>query len=96
MKHLKQMCECINNHGGFPAILWVKHGQVQDQGVDQPKNGVSYNAACSTVKSGILNHHIVRLEPMTPGAIDLGALNGLKFNVATGLPGSALSKAKQW
>ena len=65
-------------------MLWVKRGQVQDQVVDQPNNGLPYNAARSTVKSGILNHHIVRLEPMTPEAIDLDALNDLKFNVATG------------
>ena len=65
-------------------MLWVKHGRVQDQGVNQPNNGLAYNVARATVESGILNRHIVSLEPMTPEAIGSDALNNLKFNVATG------------
>ena len=80
----RSVCDYINNHGGFRIFLWVKRGQVQDQGVDQPNDGLPYNAARSTVESGILNHHIVRMEPMTPTAIDGEALNNLKFNVSTG------------
>ena len=80
----RSVCEYINNHGGFRAMLWVKRGQVQDQGVDQPNNGLPYNGTRTTVESGILNHHIVRLKPMTPEAIDLDELNKLKFDVATG------------
>ena len=80
----EDVCDYINDRGGFRAMIWVKRGQVQDQGVDQPNNGLPYNAARATVESGILNHHIVRLEPMTPEAIDLDELNNLKFNVSTG------------
>lgn len=80
----QHVCEYINTHGGFRAMLWVKHGQVQYQGENQPNNIPPYNAARSTVKSGISNHHITRLEPMTPEAIDLDTLNSIKFNVTTG------------
>ena len=74
----------INNHGGFLVMLWVKRGEVLDQGVDQPNNGLPYNAAHTTVQSGILNHHITRMEPMTPESINVEQLNELKFHVSTG------------
>ena len=49
--------------------------------MDQPKG---YLAQKSTIESGVLNHHIVRLEPMTPSAIDLAELKSRQFNVNTG------------
>eukprot|EP00957_Ditylum_brightwellii_P055945 4239416-Ditylum_brightwellii.AAC.1 len=65
-------------------MLWVKRGEVLDQGVDQPNNGLPYNAARTTVKLGNLNHHIVRVIPMKPEVLDIGYLNDLKFDVNTG------------
>ena len=52
-------------------MLWLKRGEVLDQGVDQPNNGLPYNATRTTVESGTLNHHIKRFEPMTPESIDV-------------------------
>ena len=54
----QDVCDYINLCGGFKIILWVKRGVVMDQGVDQPNNGLPYNAARTTVQSGNLNHHI--------------------------------------
>ena len=65
-------------------MLWVKRGEVLDQGVDQPNNGLPYNATRTTVESGALNHHITRFEPMTLESIDVEQLNELKFDVSTG------------
>ena len=76
---------CINNRGGFNAILWVKRGEVLDQGVDQPNNGLACNAARTEVESSSLNHHIVRLFPAAPDAINTEDLNALKFNAVAGL-----------
>ena len=47
-------------------IGWAKRGEVMDQGVSQPNNGLHGTAAKVMVQSGTLNHHITRLEPMDP------------------------------
>ena len=74
----------INNHGGFLAFLWVKRGEVNDQGVDQPNNGLPNNAAHTRVESGVLKHHIVRLDPMIPESSDIEQFDELKFDVKNG------------
>ena len=75
----------INNNGLFMVILWVKRGEVLDQGVDQPNSGLPYNAESTKVESGNLNYHIARLLLMDPEDIDMKEVDGLKFNVETGL-----------
>jgi hypothetical protein len=74
----------INNSGGWQVFGWAKRGEVLDQGVDQPNNGLPHNAPRVMVEAGTLNHHITRLEPMCPERVDLDALNGIKFDVTTG------------
>ena len=69
---------------GFRAFVWAKRGLVRDTGVDQPNDGLPYDASRSTVESGVLNHHIVRLEPMDPANIDLDQLKLRQFDVTTG------------
>eukprot|EP00957_Ditylum_brightwellii_P135738 10350958-Ditylum_brightwellii.AAC.1 len=51
-----------------------------DQSVDQPNNGLPYNAVCTTVESGSLNHCIVQMMPMIPKQIDTEHLNGLNLS----------------
>lgn len=72
-----------NNAGGFRVVGWAKRGEVQDQAVDQPGNGLPHNAPRVLVQSGNLNHHITRLDPMRPQDVDLSVLEGLKVNAAT-------------
>ena len=71
----------INTNGLFKVILWVKRGEVLDQGVDQPNNGLPYHAESTRVESGNLNHHIVRLFPMKPDDLDMTEFEALKFNI---------------
>ena len=54
----------INRLGNFRIIGWAKRGEIQDQGVAQPGQGLQHNAAKVMVQSGTLNHHICRIEPM--------------------------------
>ena len=68
----------------FRIIGWVKRGEVLDQGVSQPSYGLSHNAPRILVQSGLLNHHIARVDPMRPEIIDVNYLNGLKFDVVNG------------
>ena len=63
---------------------WAKRGEVMDQGVSQPNNGLHGTAAKVMVQSGTLNHHITRLEPMTPSDLNHDFYNTLRFNVETG------------
>ena len=74
----------INTIGGFIVVGWVKRGEVEDQGVDQPNNGLPHNAQRVMVQSGNLNHHISKLEPMNPEAVNFITLNGCKFDVNAG------------
>ena len=74
----------INEHGGFRIYLWVRRGEIKDQGVDQPNRGLAWNAERATVESGLIKHHIVRMEPANPAALDVDALEGFKFNVSSG------------
>ena len=84
--------EYINEKGGFRAFVWAKRGLVEDAGVDQPEG---YRAQKSTIESGLLNHHIVRLEPMVPSAIDLAELKSRQFNVDTGFRTGDLSEDEE-
>jgi len=78
--------DLINNDaGGFMVYGWTKRGEVQDQAVDQPGNGLPHNAPRVMVEAGTLNYHVTRIDPMQPEAIDLNVLDGLKVDVATGL-----------
>ena len=74
----------INSLGGFMVVGWAKRGEVEDQGVDQPNNGLPHNAPRVMVQSGNLNHHISKLEPTNPDAINLITLDGYKFDVNVG------------
>eukprot|EP00957_Ditylum_brightwellii_P100590 7667482-Ditylum_brightwellii.AAC.1 len=62
----------------------AKHGEVQDQGVDQPNNGLPRNASRVRVQSGTLHHHITRMDPMLPGDVNITLLNQMKFDVVNG------------
>ena len=78
------MCEYINNHGGFQIFAWVKRGEMLDQGAEQPGSGLPHYATRTTIESGNLIYHIVRMEPMVPENIDLDELAALKFDVTQG------------
>ena len=71
----------INDNGGFRAFVWAKRGVVEDAGVGQPDG---YGAERIAVESGILNHHLARIEPMEPEKIDVLTLWEKQFNVDTG------------
>ena len=45
---------------------WAKRGEVMDQNVDQPSNGLPHNAPKTMIQSRTLIHHITKLEPMMP------------------------------
>ena len=74
----------INTKGKFQVVGWAKRGEVMDQGVSQPNNGLHHTASRVMVQSGTLNHHITILEPMTPSALNSEYYDGLRFNVETG------------
>ena len=74
----------INRLGNFRIIGWAKRGEIQDQGVAQPGQGLQHNAAKVMVQSGTLNHHICRIEPMKPSILNQSYLKTLKFDVRTG------------
>lgn len=78
---LSQCIDFLTRNGGVRVIGWIKRGEVQDQGVDQPNNGLPYNAPRVMVQAGTLNHHITRIDPMVPENIDLDVLGHLKFDV---------------
>ena len=78
---VENVTEYINGLCKFRVLGWAKRGEVQDQGVDQPNNGLPYNAARVMVQSGTLNHHITRLDPMKPQNVDIDHLEKMKFNV---------------
>ena len=59
----EKVFQYINDNGGFRAFVWTKRGVVEDAGVGQPDG---YGAERIAVESGILNHHVARLEPMEP------------------------------
>lgn len=77
----------FNGIGGITVIGWVKRGEVEDQGVDQPNNGLPHHAQRVTVQAGTLTYHITRLDPTSPGRVDHTTLNGHKFDPYTGLVG---------
>ena len=62
----------------------MKRGEVEDQGVYQPNNGLPHNAQIVMVQSVNLNHHISNMEPMNPEVVNIITLNSFKFNVDTG------------
>ena len=62
----------------------MKRGEVQDQGVDQPSNGLPHNAARVMVQSGTINYYITRLDAMQPELVDLNLLNQMKFDIVNG------------
>ena len=74
---VESVFEYINEHGEFWIYLWVRRGEVEDQGVDHPNKGLAWNAARATVES------VVRIEPANPAALDVATLNGLKFDVSS-------------
>ena len=74
----------INKLCKLRVIGWGKHGEVQDQGVDQPSNGLPHNAARVMVEYGTLNHHINQLDHIRPGDANVDMLNQLKFDVVNG------------
>jgi len=75
----------VNRRGGWTVSGWAKRGEVQDQAVDQPGNGLPHNAPRVLIEAGNLTYHITRMVPTHPEDIDLNELEGLKVNVATDL-----------
>jgi len=71
---VESVFEYINEHGGFWIYLWVRRGKVEDQGVDQPNKGLAWYATRATVGSGLIKHHVVRIEPANPAALDVASL----------------------
>ena len=71
----------VNDLCGWRTIGWIKPGQSLDQSVDQPNQGLPYNAPRQMVQKDGFRHHIVTLEPMAPHRVDIDRLNGLKFDV---------------
>ena len=65
----------INSIGGFIVVDWVKRGEVENQGVDQPSNGLPHNAQRVMVQSENFYHHTSKLEPMNPEAVNFITLN---------------------
>ena len=74
----------ISRSSKFVVIRWIKRGQVLDQGVAQPGNGLQHNAAKVMVQSGSLTHHVTRLDLMRPNLVNQEYLETLKFDVSTG------------
>ena len=74
-----------NTAGGFMISGWTKRGEVQDQAVDQPGNGLPHNASRMMIHAGTLNYHVTRIDPMQPEKVDLDVLQRLKIDVVTGL-----------
>ena len=62
----------------------MKSGEVEDQGVYQPSNGLPHNDKRVMVQSENLNHYVSIMEPINAEVINLITLNGFKFNVDTG------------
>ena len=81
---VSNVCTLFNTRGKVRTLGWVKRGEVQDQGVDQPNNGLPYNAQRVMVEAGTLNYHITQINPMIPENIDLDQLNQLRFELALG------------
>ena len=52
--------------------------------MDQLNKGLAWNAERATVESGLIKHHMVPMEPANPAALDVAALDGLKFDVSSG------------
>ena len=77
---LERVTSYINGLCKFRVIGWAKRGEVQDQGVDQPNNGLPYNSSRVMVQSGTLTHHITRLDPMKPEKVNIQQLNEMKFD----------------
>ena len=79
----------INSNGKFQVVGWAKRGDVMDQGVSQPNNGLPHNAAKVMVQSGTSNHHVTKIEPMTPSLLHSQYYDSLRFKVETGFNVSA-------
>ena len=77
--------------GRFRVTGWVRRGEMLDQGVDQPSNGLPHNAQRVMVQSSTLNYHITRLEPEDPTTVDLDELNRSRFDVVSGFRTAAAS-----
>lgn len=65
-----------NARGLFRGFGWIKRGEVEDQGVDQPN---SRDAERILVDSSTTKYHITRLEPMHPHKIDTRELRMSSF-----------------
>lgn len=81
---LDKIMKYINSKGKFLVVGWAKRGEVMDQNVDQPSNGLPHNTPKTMVQSGTLNHHITKLEPMTPTVLSQEFLDILRFDVIVG------------
>ena len=81
---LDKILKYINGNKKFQVVGWAKRGEIMDQGVSQPNNGLHGTAAKVMVQSGTLNHHITRLEPMDPTVLNSDHYDTLRFNVDTG------------
>ena len=79
---LKDVISYINTTCKFRVIGWVKRGEVQDQGAEQPTSLYGNNTNSRVmIQSGSLTHHVTRLDPVEPEKINLTHLDSLKFDV---------------
>ena len=81
---LDRILKYINSRGKFEIVGWAERGEVMDQRVSQPNNGLHSTAAKDMVQSGTLNDHITKLEPMTPSVLNHKNYETLMFNLETG------------
>ena len=88
-RSLDYIMKYINSNGKFQVVGWAKRGEVMDQGVSQPNNGLPHNAAKVMVQSGTLNHHVTKIEPMTPSLLHSQYYDSLRFKVEMGFNVSA-------
>ena len=81
---LDNITKYINGTCKFQIVGWAKRGEVMDQGVAQPSQGLHHTAAAIMVQSGSLNHHITKLDPMKPSILSQNYLDSIRFDVSTG------------
>ena len=81
---LDRIMRYINSKNKCQVVGWAKRGEVMDQGVLQPNEGLHSTAAKVMVQSGTLNHNITKLEPMDLTSLNSEFYDTLRFDVETG------------
>ena len=81
---ISNIVKYINTKGKFQVVGWAKCGEVLDQGVSQPNNGLHHNASRTMVQLGNLIHHITKIKAMKPSLLNQSYLDGIHFHVMNG------------